>query len=215
MTIKYNKEFIKKDGRRLSRGGPRDLQNRQKQQNNTDGSIVATLTEEISKLRKELQDANNTSFTAEQVDEDINKVVDKTIEELTTKHKKELKQQQDNFDETIKAKNTLITELKEQTRLLTEKLCGMKGSDDPEVLNKLTALFTEVTEKITLNSAKNETAVVSKRPQMGSVFVDPLEAGAEDGLEPYINIEDISITQKENIKNKVDKLRNLLGGGKE
>lgn len=206
MAIKYNKEIRKKDGRRLFGGGPRDLQKRQMQQTSTDGSVVVVLTEEIAKLRKELQDVNNTSFTAEQVDEDINKVVGKTIEELTTKHREESKQRQSNFDEAISNSNALMVELKEQNKFLTEKLCEMKKTTDPEILNKLTTLFTEVTEKMTLNST-----TVPDRPQMETVFIDPLEAGVEDGLESHINIKDTPVTSKGNIQDKVSKLKNLLG----
>lgn len=206
MAIKYNKEIRKKDGRRLFGGGPRDLQKRQMQQTSTDDSVVVVLTEEIAKLRKELQDVNNTSFTAEQVDEDINKVVGKTIEELTTKHREESKQRQSNFDEAISNSNALMVELKEQNKFLTEKLCEMKKTTDPEILNKLTTLFTEVTEKMTLNST-----TVPDRPQMETVFIDPLEAGVEDGLESHINIKDTPVTSKGNIQDKVSKLKNLLG----
>lgn len=203
MSIKYNKEFIKKDGRRLISRSPRDLQRRQTQ---AEEATVNLLTLEINELREKLRIVENNNknlFTAEQVDNDINKIVGKTIEELTTKYEDKLKQQQNNFDGIIDVKNILVSELKDQNKFLTKELCEMKSTDDPEILNKLTALFAEVTEKT--SSSK------SVRPQMGTVFIDPLEDGAGDGLEAHIDIKDSPVTQKGNVQDKVNKLKNLLG----
>lgn len=59
---------------------------------------------------------------------------------------------------------------------------------------------------------KEEDLIVEKdRPKMKNVFVDPLDRKAEDGLVSYIDVENISMDEKENIQEKVDKLKLLLG----
>ena len=95
----------------------------------------------------------------------------------------------------------------EVPREAVEKLCEIKESNDPEIANKLTISLIEAMEKMTLN-----VSVETDRPQMETVFIDPLEGGVGDNLESHIDVEGVSVVQKENIRDKVSKLKNLLGG---
>lgn len=231
MAFKYNKEHIKKNGRKLRTGGPRDLQRRQTQQSDVYEDLIEDLRKEISNLKKELQDdpvKKAGMFTAEQVDADINRVVNETIKELTNKHKDESEKKETAFLELslktklkynkiileketeckklVAAKEKLLADLRDQNKFLVEKLCEIKESSDPEIANKLTTLLLGITEKASI--------IESDRPQMETVFIDPLEGDAGEGLEAHIDVEEVSIEQKENIQDKVSKLKNLLGDSK-
>jgi hypothetical protein len=232
VPLKYNKEYVKKNGRKLMTGGPRDLQKRQAQQSDVYENLIEDLRKETNDLKKELQ-GNLTKktgmFTAEQVDADINKVVNETIKELTIKHKDGLEKKETAFLELslktklkynkiilekeaeckklVGAKEKLLVDLRDQNKFLTEGLCKIKESGDPEILDKLTTLLLEITKKTSSN-----TMIESDRPQMEIVFIDPLEGDAGKGLESHIDVEEVSIEQKENIQEKVSKLKDLLGG---
>lgn len=225
--MRYNKEFIKKDGRKLISVGPRDLQRRQAQR--TSGFIneetVNILTVEIGRLRKELSTVKNTNsdlFTAEQIDADISKVINETVTELTIKHdselnkkdeeyKKNLKQQQITFKESISIKDELIIDLKTQNKFLTESIYKLKEGSVSEIANKLTTLLTEVTEKMNLNGTNNIITVESDRPKIEKIFIDPINNESMEGVETHINLKDISISEKEEWVDKVGKLKGLMG----
>lgn len=94
--MKYDKKFVKSDGRRLLKGGPRDQQLRAK--TTADSSVVNSLMEQISELKLELANiksgagdstpAPSKYFTAEQVDEEIRKAVSQAMAEATISLKK-------------------------------------------------------------------------------------------------------------------------------
>jgi hypothetical protein len=196
--------------------------------------LIEDLRKEISNLKKELQDdpvKKAGMFTAEQVDADINRVVNETIKELTTKHEDGLEKKETAFFELslktklkynkiileketeckklVAAKEKLLADLREQNKSLVKKLCEIKESGDPEIANKLTISLLEAMEKMT-----SSVSVETDRPQMETVFIDPLEGGAGEGLEAHLDVEEVSITQKGNIQDKVSKLKNLLGSSK-
>lgn len=231
MSLKYNKEYIKKNGRRLQGSSPRDLQKKQVQQPNIYEDIIKDLRNEIISLKKDLQNSpvkKTGTFTAEQVDTEVNKIVSETIKELTVKHKNEwekretahlelslktklkynkvILEKETECKKLIGAKEKLLIDLRDQNKSLVEKLCEIKESSDPEVTNKLTALLLEITGKTSSNAV-----IESDRPQIETVFIDPLEINAGNGLEAHIDVKGISVLEKENIQDKVGKLRNLLG----
>jgi hypothetical protein len=232
MVFKYNKEYVKKNGRRLGGSSPRDLQRRQAQQPNIYEDLIKDLRNEINNLKEELQNSSikkTGMFTAEQVDTEVNKIVSETIKELAVKHKNEWEKKETAYLELslktklkynkiileketeckklIAAKEGLLIDLRNQNKSLVERLCEIKESSDPEITNKLTALLLEITGK-----TASSVMVEPDRPQMETVFIDPLETDADDCLEAHINVEDVSVTQKENIQDKVSKLKSLLGG---
>jgi hypothetical protein len=210
---------------------PRDIQKKQAQQSNVYEDIIRELRDEVNVLKKELQGdlvKKTGMFTAEQVDADINRVVNETIKELTAKYKDELERKETAFLELslktklkynkiilekeaeckklVAAKEKLLIDLRDQNKFLTEGLCKIKETTDPDILNKLTVLLLEVTKK-----ASSNITIESDRPQMETVFIDPLETNAGDGLKAHIDVEEVSVLEKEDVSEKVIKLRNLMG----
>ena len=51
------------------------------------------------------------------------------------------------------------------------------------------------------------------RPSMETVFIDPTEQGKHK-LKSHINVEDVAITAKEEVDEKINKLKNLIGSVK-
>lgn len=230
MVFKYNKEYTKKDGRKLTGSGPRDLQRRQKQQSDVYEGVISDLKDEVKTLKRKLEGDPTKKigmFTAEQVDADINRIVGETIKELTVKHKNDIEKKEVGFLELslktklkynkiilekeaeykklVAAKEKLLTDLRDQNKSLVEKLCGIKESSDPEVANKLTNLLLEITNKTTQNITDNP-----NRPQIETTFVDPLETDAGEGLKSHIDVEGVSGPEKESMFKKVDKLKSLM-----
>jgi hypothetical protein len=210
---------------------PRDIQKKQAQQSNVYEDIIRELRDEVNVLKKELQGdlvKKTGMFTAEQVDADINRVVNETIKELTAKYKDELERKETAFLELslktklkynkiilekeaeckklVAAKEKLLIDLRDQNKFLTEGLCKIKETTDPDILNKLTVLLLETTKK-----ASSNITIESDRPQMETVFIDPLETNAGDGLKAHIDVEEVSVLEKEDVSEKVIKLRNLMG----
>lgn len=214
MVFKYNKEHIKKNGRQLLGSSPGELQKKQTQQSNVYEGLIEDLREEIDDLKKKLRNSlskKTEMFTAEQVDNDINEVLEKTIKELTAKHESRLGQQEASFKESIIVKDDLIADLKNQNKLLVENMCKVKESGGSEIIDKLTVLLKEAAERAVLNQ---DTVLEPSRPKMKKVVIDPLESGMGEGLKSNISIKNISIPQKESVESKVSKLRELLGNSK-
>lgn len=94
--MRYDKNFVKSDGRRLLKGGPRDQQLRAKVA--ADTNLVDALMEQIVGLKSELhsikmgadikQSASSKYFTPEQVDEEIRKAVSQAMTDATISLKK-------------------------------------------------------------------------------------------------------------------------------
>ena len=53
----------------------------------------------------------------------------------------------------------------------------------------------------------------SDRPEMETAFIDPTEQG-KNILKSHITVNDISITAKEEVDEKINKLKNLIGSVK-
>lgn len=93
--MEYRKDFIKTDGRRLLKGGPRDQQIRA--QRAQEGGLTESLMEQVIDLKAQIKnlESSRTSvktsdnlFTAEQVDEEIRKAVSQAMAEATISLKK-------------------------------------------------------------------------------------------------------------------------------
>ena len=100
MAIKYEKEFIKPDGRRLSTGGPRDLQRRQKHVAREQIELIDFLRAEIRDLNERLaiKTVGKGEYTGEQVDEEIRKAVSLAVVETKTASEEEIKELQSAVD---------------------------------------------------------------------------------------------------------------------
>jgi len=242
MGIPYKKQFVKSDGRKLTRSGPRDMQNRFTGggASTTDAGLIELLTNQITDLKADILamksragDAPPTGFfSPEQVDEEIRKAVESAVAETTMSLKASGNKDSDLLP-LVKEYKSQILELQQGhdnlTRLhatITKENSGLKKSiekltaelDDVNELRKQIAVLEqelngkeELIETLKTRPAIVDGEVVSdpKRPQMEQIFVDPLEEDAGDGMDASITIE--SVTKDEEVDDKVDKLRDLLG----
>ena len=206
--VVYNKH-IEKPGRAGKTGsGPRDRQmavQTAMSHNVGNEALITTLTEQVVQLRNELAKRPSQGYT----DEEFNTEVVKAVEASIAKERD--------------ANSRYILELENKLKA---------AGDTPETMNKLAALEAEVNNLKSVIDGKNETIEVLKsrpvnvvagasieaptvsdsdRPQMDSAFIDPSESGED--YKSNINVESVEDTQKVDTSNKVNKLRNLLGGG--
>jgi rRNA-processing protein FCF1 len=213
MGITYNKQLVTKD-RRVMPSGPRDRQMKQKMQQAAvvdSSALIEELRHQITTLQNKLDSAPQGGYTAEQVNDEIEKAIKAETADLKAKVKiaesevKGLNQELNNtvkaYESRLKEKDDLIKELKERK---------------PETDNNVTTLLAEATKKIEDMSRQiqfHQTGEVidADRPQMETVFVDPIEKESKVETHFGVEIEDVSITKKEEMNDKVGKLKNLLG----
>jgi phage host-nuclease inhibitor protein Gam len=149
--MEYRKDFIKSDGRRLLKGGPRDQQLRAK--NQSESAMVDTLISQITDLKAEVSRlkspgpgelANSKGmYTPEQVDEEIRRAVSQAmaeaavafkknnpnanpeIEKLIKIYKEQIVDLQKNNDDFSRMHNAIISEngkLKDKIKQLEQEL---------------------------------------------------------------------------------------------
>jgi DNA repair exonuclease SbcCD ATPase subunit len=229
MAITYNKTKITKD-RRVQPSGPRDRQLRQKlqQQAPVDNSdLVSELRNQISALQDRLASSQVGGWTDDQVNAEIIKAITEETANLNKQHSEEkaaydkaiskLKESLHEYKTQIKLYEKDIETLKEKI-LEKETLITELKSREPVMDNNVTMLLAEATKKIEalttqVTSGSVDPSVSSDRPQMETVFVDPIEkeSKVEKHFEVEVEVGDVSISKKEEMGNKVDKLKNLLG----
>ena len=213
MGIIYNKQLITKD-RRIMPSGPRDRQRKQQMENmqpavTSDSSeLIAELRNQISSLQTRLDSTSAGGFTADQVNEEIEKALKVETSDLKAKYEievnkvkglaKELNSIRESHEKELAAKDEIIDQLK----------------SFPVADNNVTALLAEATKKIEdmarqIQFSTTGEVVDPDRPQMETVFVDPIEN--ESKIESHFEVEDISVDEKEQIESKVNKLKNLMG----
>lgn len=209
MAITYNKQVITKD-RRVMTSGPRDRQIKQQLANQPGGDnsgLVEELRNQIAELKLQLKDTPQGGYTADQVNEEIEKAIKAETAELRAKL--EIK------EHSARSLNTEISRLEAE---LVEKKETIKElrSQKPVTDNNVTALLAEATKKIealsmqVLSSTGQEAIVDPDRPQMETVFVDPIER--DSNVEKHFDVEKEDKTnKKDEMAGKVDKLKNLLG----
>jgi uncharacterized small protein (DUF1192 family) len=204
--MKYNKEIVKPDGRRLLRGGPRDMQTKQAVSQyesfiSEQSTVIEVLRQEIKSLKDELSNRptnrGNGEFTGEQVDEEINKAVSQTIKELNGKHEAEVKE----------LKSRIASLYSENENLKKQMELNKKDSVSVEDLKKQIEALAKAVESGVPVKAQEDL----DRPQFEEVFIDPAERDADKHLESHIKVSDVSINTKEEMGDKVNKLKNLLG----
>ena len=237
--MKYPKEFVKPDGRKLVSGGPRDLQRRQQVAYTTspDVEVIESLKQQIEEL-KELSKAKQSGnlYTAEEVDEEIrravesavkettialkknNKIVSQEIEPILQKYKVQIVELQKNNDDLTRIHSSITTqnaELKTKISKLEEELKDVvEFKKQIAVLEQTLSGKEEVIEALKSRTVVSDSAEVEdpNRPKMEQIFVDPLEKNSGAGLKSNIVIEELQTTdKKEEMDDKVNKLRSLLG----
>jgi hypothetical protein len=241
MAIPYNKQFVKSDGRKLNRSGPRDMQTRASTgASTTDIQLVELLTTQISELKAEMMAIKSRSgdttptgfFSPEQMDDEIRKAVEQAVSEAAISFKGQTKNS--DLAPLVKEYKTQILELqrgndnltklhatiaKENTDLKTEldKLKSEAG-DVSELKKQIAVLEQEVVGKEELiENLKSRPAIIGNEV----VETDPNRPQMEqifiDPLEDDAgegltsNINVETITKEDEVDSKVDKLRNLLG----
>jgi len=154
---------------------------------------------DLKELRKKLE------VDEQKLQEDLDTELEKVEEKYTAlvdKYKNKLETAEDKHRAALSAKDDTIEGLKERIEDLKNK------PDD----NKLTMLLSEATEKIERMAAQmvdgDPISLDPDRPQMEEVFIDP---SSDEKLESHINVEDVSSNKKEDMSNKVNKLKGLLG----
>lgn len=186
--ISYPKEFVKSDGRKLRSGGPRDLQRRQKITQSTESDITG-LEKRFDSFKEELQKIQPQKlpkefFSPEQVDEEVRKAVEQAIAEVSNNTNKN----GDGLEE--------IIQLKKEIAVLKQNLVGKEE------------LIETLKSKVVVSGAE---IVDHERPKMEQQFIDPLEKDAGKGLKSHIDVTDTTESEKDNMSEKVNKLKNLLG----
>lgn len=211
MAITYEKKIITKD-RRIMPSGPRDRQRKQKMQQAPvadSSALITELREHISSLQRRLSEAPKGGYTAEQVDEEIIKAIKVETADLKAKYvvetskveslKKEIESIEKSHKKELAAKDEIIAQLKSA----------------PAGDNNVTALLAEATKKIEdmatqLSFKQTGEMPESDRPKIEPIFIDPIEK--ETKVESHFEVEDISIAEKDQMVDKVSKLKNLMGG---
>lgn len=186
MVINYKKEVIKPDGRKLTRGGPRDQQ-RRVQESKDQKLLITALRYEIEQLqRNEITKpvVGKDLFTGEQVDDEIRKAVTESVA------KKEVE------------KVKLISEIGALTKLIKEKDKSLKIERE-----RVAQLMAQ------LSVAGKEGVIYEdpERPKIERTFIDPLEKDIDDYLVPHIVSEEIKTVEEDNIYSSIDKLKGLMG----
>ena len=195
----YKKEHVKPDGRRLVSGGPRDAQKRL--ENPT--VAIQELKKEIKRLSDELRERPVIGgFTGEQMDEEIRKVVSESIKNIKETTSKEIKELKSKLKKSKENEETLLKKLEDIEKAKNDNITKLLK----EQVEKLENLSIPTTIKY------EEILVDTGRPQIEADFIDPLEKYAGEGLELHINVEDVPSNEKEDVFEKVDKLKQLIGG---
>ena len=236
MAITYNKQVITKD-RRVMPSGPRDRQRKQQMEQMVQADhseLITELRNQITALQDRLATVPSGGYSAEQVNVEIMKALKEETAELNKQHVEEKKHYDKKISElnkeikahekSIVSYEKEIASLEKDVSVLKEKLIEkvkrieFLEEQKPVTDNNVTALLAEATKKIeTLSlqmaSAGTADAVIldTNRPQMETVFVDPIEKEAKVEKHFDVEVEDVTTNKKEEMAGKVDKLKNLLG----
>jgi len=147
--MQYKKDFIKSDGRRLLKGGPRDQQIRT--QNVAGSELVDTLINQIADLKLEVKKLEqggasatpSNLYTAEQMDEEIRKAVSQTMVEATISLKKNAADP--NLEAVIKTYKEQIVELQRSNDDFTRMHKAMVA-ENSELKGKMGILMEDTVE---------------------------------------------------------------------
>jgi len=241
MVIPYKKQFVKSDGRKLNRSGPRDMQARTSDSGyGPDNGTTEALTSQLIELRAEILAMKSRSgdaappgfFSPEQVDDEIRKAVESAVAEaaisfkgiggqnadlapLVKEYKKQILELQRGNDNLTKLHAAIA---KENTNVKDE-INKLKAGlvDTVELKKQIAVLEQEVAGKEeTINVLKTRPAILE-----GEIFTDPdrpqMEQVFVDPLEEdageglEASIQIETIVKDEAVGGKVDKLKDLLG----
>ena len=241
MNIPYKKQFVKSDGRRLNRSGPRDMQARTSDSGyRPDSGTTEALTSQLIELKAEILAMKSRSgdaapagfFSPEQVDDEIRKAVESAVAEAAISFKGMGGQNAD-MAPLVKEYKKQILELQRGNDNLT-KLHASITKENTNVKDEVSRLRAELVDVVELRkqiavleqevAGKEETINVLKtRPAIleGEIFTDPdrpqMEQVFIDPLEKdageglEASIQIETIVKDEEVGDKVNKLKDLLG----
>ncbi len=216
MGLTYNKQLTTKD-RRVLTSGPADRQRKQQAINNAGGvdlSLVEELKKQIIHLQEQLEKKSPTEglYTSDQVNEEIikaikvetvnlkskNEMLENKILDLKKNHEKEIS----SLKEIIKNKEEVIQQLKDN-----KSSAGISESKLVELLGEATKRIEEMSMN---HQGLSKSDIDPNRPKMETIFVDPIEKTAPE-IEKHFEVEDVATDKKEQMFDKVNKLKNLMG----
>jgi chromosome segregation ATPase len=166
MTIPYKKQFVKSDGRKLTRSGPRDMQARGSEGGGTDPALIDLLTNQITDLKAEMRSIRSRSgdaapagfFSAEQVDEEIRRAVESAVAETAVSLKAGMNQKDSDLLPLIKEYKSQILELQKGNDNLT-RLHATITKENSEIKARLQKLNAEMGD---VNELKQSIAVLEQ-----------------------------------------------------
>jgi len=203
----YNKDLgPKKEKKIIGGSGPRDLQRRQ--QSGT-GDLKALQTQ-IESLMNELAQRpaapaagqGVTYYTAEEFDEELIKQVSSIIKDPEGAYTKEINILEEKIRKLEIEKIEHLKELESLNHQLKMKEELLASKDETIESLKSRPLITSVAGEVVVEEDP-------ERPKMETVFIDP--SSKEDGknMKSYITLES---KEDDNIGDKVNKLKSLMGG---
>lgn len=196
--VTYNKNgTVTKGSRVLHSGGPRDRQVK---------LAVKSNIQDLQNLKEELVQltTNNQSKETNYSKEQIQTLVNDSIEEVSIDLEKKYLQELGELRTSIISKDELIAKLTGTIGKLEDKL-DVRDSTILELTTKVTSM---ASKGFIVQPA--EAFGDPKRPSIEQIFIDPTKKGAEDKYESHVTMEEEQST-KGNVNKSVDKLKALMG----
>jgi len=194
--VQYNKNVPNKKNRLLSTSGPRDIQRRQMLDAQSD--IVDGLKSQVVMLQEQVHNSLSTVhsdglYTAEQVNEAVISAVKSEVDSLRAK-----------YESTIRELTNENKILRETNIRLSSNTEGKSNITDEQLQKMLSTAVFQITEN------KQIEVVNDSRPKIETVFIDPSDSKSVNNVETHIIVKEDS-SAKENMNNKINKLKGILG----
>ena len=163
------------------------------------------------KLLTEIKEREKTLFDRLQnAGEDHNKQLQLERKKYEEKYNKKVTALEERFNNTISQLEDKLKLTEEKLIVKEETIETLKTEKDETVKNLLKEYNKKVEELARSISLKELEVDDPNRPKIEKVFIDPLEKGAGNELKPHVVVEEDS--KKESAKDKLDKLKGLMGG---
>lgn len=181
---------------------------------------IKNLHVETIRLENEVKRLSDENLKLKRVVSDTESEADSRVESITNSVKAK-------YDALLEERDNKIANMEERHRIEVDALKD-KITDREDTISslksqgtvsgvseeRLVELLGEATKKIEemakmIPAAAHDVASDSDRPAMDEVFVDPSES--DDSYEYKIEVEDVSHKKKDDMANKVNKLKSLMG----
>jgi hypothetical protein len=179
--MRYPKEFVKKDGRKLVTSGPRDMQRKQQVAYTTspDVEVIQELKQNIDELKAKFptqQAKPEGYYTPEEVDEEIRKAVAMAVKETTLSLKKSQQANSQEIEPILQKYKIQILELQRNNDDLVklQRTVSEKNSDLQIKLDKLEQTSSEA-EELRKQIAVLNQALAGKEELVEALKARPIE----------------------------------------